>query len=234
MHVEGVVFVVDDNPLHWNAIEGFITEHPTIQLRCCASVSKTELLECQPKLVLINFDHSSLCACFLLCSVLRSVPDATVLCYSQAGVPDLDGICRPNERVVCLTYAEMPDALSLYIEATLLDKPVVRKDTVQDGGGESILLNDFQRLSPREKDIFCLFGKGLHAQAIADHFSSSVRTVETHLRNIRQKLRVGNGAELRIFTRAYRDVSSCHTFRSAADHMCDFREKPMSTCPQFS
>lgn len=56
---------------------------------------------------------------------------------------------------------------------------------------------DEARLSERERAVFLLIGRGLGATAIARELSVSVKTVETHQRRIREKLRVGSADELR-------------------------------------
>jgi len=51
-------------------------------------------------------------------------------------------------------------------------------------------------LSNRELQIFQLFGEGLTTREIAEHLSLSVRTIETHRDNIRDKLRLDNPNQL--------------------------------------
>ena len=57
---------------------------------------------------------------------------------------------------------------------------------------------DEARLSAREREIFLLIGHGLKPTAIARELSLSVKTVETHQRRIREKLRVASVDELRL------------------------------------
>jgi DNA-binding NarL/FixJ family response regulator len=51
------------------------------------------------------------------------------------------------------------------------------------------------RLTPRERDVFALLGSGLSSKQIADSLKLSVRTVETHRKNIAAKTG-SSGAEL--------------------------------------
>jgi len=51
-------------------------------------------------------------------------------------------------------------------------------------------------LTPREREMLQLLAEGMPAKQIASHLSVSVKTVETHRRNIMQKLNMNSIAEL--------------------------------------
>jgi DNA-binding NarL/FixJ family response regulator len=51
-------------------------------------------------------------------------------------------------------------------------------------------------LTPREREMLQLLAEGMPAKQIASHLSVSVKTVETHRRNIMQKLSMNSVAEL--------------------------------------
>ncbi|MCA9495017.1 MAG: response regulator transcription factor [Myxococcales bacterium] len=53
-----------------------------------------------------------------------------------------------------------------------------------------------RRLSNREEEVFDLMGQGLTTRAIADRLHISVKTVETHLARLREKLGANNKTEL--------------------------------------
>lgn len=53
-----------------------------------------------------------------------------------------------------------------------------------------------QFLSPRELSIFGLIGRGLTTRAIAANLGISIKTVEAHRENIKQKLQLTNGLQL--------------------------------------
>lgn len=57
--------------------------------------------------------------------------------------------------------------------------------------------NVVENLSNREMHIFQLLGSGLGIKQIADSLDLSVKTVESHRENIKHKLRLSSGAELR-------------------------------------
>lgn len=57
--------------------------------------------------------------------------------------------------------------------------------------------NPFKILSPREKQIFRLIGKGLRIKEVAAQAGMSARTVESHEANIKKKLGLRDNGELR-------------------------------------
>jgi RNA polymerase sigma factor (sigma-70 family) len=54
-------------------------------------------------------------------------------------------------------------------------------------------------LTPREKEVFRLAGRGMRNSEIAEALFLSEKTIKTHLRNIYSKLKLGNKADLRLF-----------------------------------
>ncbi len=51
-------------------------------------------------------------------------------------------------------------------------------------------------LTPREREILQLIAEGMSAKEIADHLNLGIKTVETHRRNMMQKLKMNSIAEL--------------------------------------
>ena len=79
---------------------------------------------------------------------------------------------------------------------------------VQSPGGETILIvedliaivaqskDKLAKLTPREREVLVLVGKGLHAKEIARALAISPRTVEVHKASLMAKLGARNVAEL--------------------------------------
>jgi DNA-binding NarL/FixJ family response regulator len=63
-----------------------------------------------------------------------------------------------------------------------------------DRGDEALAV-----LTPREREVFRLAGRGLRNSEIAAELVLSEKTIKTHLRNIYGKLELSNKAELRLF-----------------------------------
>ena len=60
----------------------------------------------------------------------------------------------------------------------------------------SMAADELAGLSERERQVFALLGRGLKAGAVAVEMRLSVKTVETHQKHIREKLRLRDGAEV--------------------------------------
>lgn len=63
----------------------------------------------------------------------------------------------------------------------------------REGAWQARLLND--HLTPREKRVLALLVSGGSNRAIADHLGTSIERVQTHVRNLLSKLKVGSRLE---------------------------------------
>ena len=63
-------------------------------------------------------------------------------------------------------------------------------------GGTRLKESVFSTLSPREREVLQLIAEGKATKQVAAHLSVSVKTAETHRRNLMEKLNVDNVAEL--------------------------------------
>ena len=63
----------------------------------------------------------------------------------------------------------------------------------------------FNKLSPREQEIFILLAEGLLYKSIAERLHISIETVRTHVRNIYKKLGVNSRMEAMncVFKRSF-------------------------------
>jgi DNA-binding CsgD family transcriptional regulator len=66
------------------------------------------------------------------------------------------------------------------------------------GGGRAAAggASPIDRLSDRELEVFELVGRGLATREIARRLRVSVRTIDSHLAHIKEKLALKNGREL--------------------------------------
>ena len=60
----------------------------------------------------------------------------------------------------------------------------------------SVATDGLAGLSERERQVFALLGRGLKAGAVAVELRLSVKTVETHQKHIKEKLRLRDGTDL--------------------------------------
>jgi len=66
------------------------------------------------------------------------------------------------------------------------------------GDDDSEYVSPVQKLSNRELEVYQSVGKGLNTQDIADSLKISPKTVESHLHNIKEKLRLSDSKKLTI------------------------------------
>ena len=145
-----------------------------------------------------------------LAACLTHKPDLLIL---DLALPDGDGLTlaralqaiQPMARVIVLSSfastAERPPELREQIVA-ILDKTRAYQELIREV--EALLPEGFCRrpqasdklemLTRREREIIALIGRGCSSRQIAAQLAISLRTVETHRRNICCKLGVSGGA----------------------------------------
>ena len=97
--------------------------------------------------------------------------------------------CTFDELVLAInTVMEGKKYLSPEISNILVDE-YVRKDSQEEAIIDS-------KLTPREREILQLLAEGKNTKEIASNLSISVKTVETHRRHIKRKLKADSVAEL--------------------------------------
>jgi DNA-binding CsgD family transcriptional regulator len=63
-------------------------------------------------------------------------------------------------------------------------------------GRRSVSTSPVERLSDREFEVFQLIGQGKGTREIAQHLHLSIKTVEVHRANIKQKLKLKTATDL--------------------------------------
>lgn len=81
----------------------------------------------------------------------------------------------------------------IYLSSTITD--LVVRELVQHSP-HSAIPSAFAVLSPREREILQLFAEGQSTKEIASHLNLSVKTVETHRKQVMDKLNIHSIAEL--------------------------------------
>jgi DNA-binding NarL/FixJ family response regulator len=95
-------------------------------------------------------------------------------------------------------YEELVTAIRSVIKNQVYYSPSIISQMAQESGpvGEHGMATCFSRLSPREREVLQLIAEGKSTKEVAASLSVSVKTAETHRRNLMEKLRVDSVAEL--------------------------------------
>ena len=94
-------------------------------------------------------------------------------------------------------YEELVAAVRSVMKNQFYYSPRVVKYVAQAmGGGERNMETAFARLSPREREVLQLIAEGKSTKEVAACLDVSVKTAETHRRNLMEKLQVDSVAEL--------------------------------------
>ena len=108
--------------------------------------------------------------------------------------------CNITDTSILQSY---DDSITLHEDINSLQEKIIRLTTYatdnDDEKDSSILTNETEQLSQREKEIVICVVKGMTNKEIADRLFLSIHTVNTHRRNIARKLEIHSAAGLTIY-----------------------------------
>ena len=185
-----------------------------------------------PELILINMDQGQVhCPDLLLLGIFHSFKSVPVVCYHASGWEGRIALEEHAEQVIDLTYAELMHGLYEILMSIKLGNGSPALTT----GFRNMITPDteniFERLSPREFEVFCLLGKGHGSPEIANILGIKRNTVDVQIRTIRNKLQVSSIYELKQQSIRFGRDGVCRVFSQSPDHMCHFRGASVGTCP---
>jgi len=95
-------------------------------------------------------------------------------------------------------YEELVSAVRSVMKNQAYYSPNVIRSVAQDVGGveRGGVETAFSRLSPREREVLQLIAEGKSTKEVAARLDVSIKTAETHRRNLMEKLQVDSVAEL--------------------------------------
>ncbi len=199
------IFLVDDHPLVRTGIAQLINQEPDMHI-CGEAEDAPDALRgidnTRPDLVTVDISLRGYNGIELIKNIKSLHPDLTicVLSMHEEGV-----YAQRALRAGALAYVmkqEAPDKVLLAIRRILKgDIYVSEKVGVQmlhqivNGGGNPHG-SPVDRLSDRELEVTQLIGEGRTTREIAAYLNVSVKTIESHRANIKEKLGLKNGPEL--------------------------------------
>ena len=197
------ILIVDDHPLVRESIAALLSQERDFAV-CGEAQDAQEALpliaKTKPDIVILDLQLKSGDGLEVVKLITESSPETKVLVFSghdefvyalrvvRAGASGFVGKAEPSENFIAAlrTVANGGVALSEAVRNGVLNSVVKGKAAVAHASVES--------LTDRELQIFTLFGQGMRARAIAEHLHLSLKTVETHRANMKEKLNLPTAA----------------------------------------
>lgn len=209
---ESRVLVVDDQPLILAGLTQII--NGAKDLVCCGEAmniasAREAFHECKPDLVTIDLGLPDGDGMELIEEFAKEEPSVPILVISQCdeslyaeralktGAKGyLMKDCRADEIVA---------AVHTLLKGELYVSPQVATMALQQMAGKKTgkLEDSLAALTNREFQVFQLLGSGVGSRAVANKLKLSIKTVETHRENIKQKLRIRDAAGLIHFATSW-------------------------------
>ena len=218
------ILVLDEQPLLRCGISTYLNSQPDMVV--CGEAdniadAQSKIAECQPQLVLTELRLGVGDSLKLVKELKAENRALRILVYSafeetifaeravRAGANGYVMKRAPKKKLATAIREIVKGGIYVSREVALngFRKSLQRRST----NNHSRLANALENLSDRELHIFQLLGSGLGTREIAQSLDLSVKTVESHRENIKHKLRLSSGAQLR--DRAARWVAAASAVR---------------------
>jgi DNA-binding NarL/FixJ family response regulator len=202
------VLIVDDHPMTREGLIHLINHQPDLTV-CCEARSAAEALdgalETKPDLVLADFALPDKNGLELIKDLKAVRPDLPVLIISMHEESlYADRVLRAGGRGY-ISKEEGGGKLMQAIRHVLGGKIYVSEQMsarileIFSGSGSTAERSPVEELSDREFEVFALIGDGLSTRQIAERLYLSMKTVDAHRANIKEKLKIGANNELVSF-----------------------------------
>lgn len=215
------IFILDNNPIHLEAFDALALACDFIRIVICNSVEHAAGQTTCPDLLLIHLSHDTECSNFVLHQALSAFSETLIICYSAGFWVGRKKFSNYRERLMALTYEEVLEILRDYVairRGIELSMPGISEHRMAQMDDE--LEHVLTRLTPKERDVLCLLGKGHGSPEIAEIMNRKPNTIDSHLKNIRGKLQFKGMTELRSLAIRIAQSGSCHVFSRYDSHIC--------------
>lgn len=199
------VLLVDDHPFIRSGMSQFIATQPDLNVIGEAGEPKDALeliARKQPDLLLTDLSLPGKGGMELIKDVHTLYPKIAILVVSMYDEPIFtERALLAGARGYLVKTKGAPELLNA-IRQVLRGKIYISEEMSAyivehfAGRGEASATTPISRLTDRELEIFTLLGRACASREIADEFGISIKTVETHLGNMKQKLGVNSLREL--------------------------------------
>ncbi|MBF4486583.1 MULTISPECIES: response regulator transcription factor [unclassified Flavobacterium] len=192
--------VVDDHPIVISGISGLLSDLENVEIieKMQSGVALLDYMECnEVDLVLLDIFLPVITGIDLCKAIKQKFPQVVVIGMSSQSERSLVMQFIQNGGngyiLKSASFDEFKNCINKAIEGEIVFSDEVKIIVSQPLSED---LDTIPSLSRREKDIAILLSKGKQTQEIADELFLSFLTVQTHRRNILQKYKTKNVAEL--------------------------------------
>ena len=197
------VLLVDDHPIVRQGIRRLIEKEPGLSV-CGEAEDAQEALEMiereRPDIIVLDLSLKNSSGFDLILDVKQRWTNVRILVLSmynedvyaervlRAGASGYIMKQEAPKRVITAIWAVLNG--SVYVSES------VSANILQSMAGKRTATSSVDSLSDRELQVFQMIGEGLTHQQIADKLMLSVKTIESHVEHIKEKMRVSSGREL--------------------------------------
>lgn len=199
------IYIVDDHPLMRKGLA--MTIEKEMGFEVCgqaesAEKALNEILEMNPDAAVIDISLPGMNGIELVKNILHQQPNLKILIVSRH---DEELYAERALRAGAKGYLMKLEAVEILVSALkqILNGGIYLSDTI----GTKLIMkltsghgdkgdDPISSLSDRELEVFELTGKGLSTKDIGKKLHISVKTVESHRANIKEKLSIGSANEL--------------------------------------
>ena len=197
------VLLVDDHPIVRQGIRRLIEKEPGL-LVCGEAEDAADALEIieqeHPDVIVLDLSLKSSSGFDLILDVKQRWENMRILVLSMYNE---DVYAERVLRAGASGYIMKQEAPKKVVKAiwAVLNGSVYVSDKVsasilQSMAGKRTATSSVDSLSDRELQVFQMIGEGLTHQQIADKLLLSVKTIESHVEHIKDKMRISSGREL--------------------------------------
>ncbi|PVY25082.1 LuxR family two component transcriptional regulator [Paraburkholderia silvatlantica] len=200
------ILIVDDHPIIRDGMTLLLNLQEDLHV-CCAAGNAEEALaamECRPDMAIVDISLQTDSGLELVKTLRHRYPDLAILVLSmhdeslfaeralRSGANGYLMKLEATEHVVSAIREVL--AGNIYMSAAMHEK-LARALAVPRKKPEGQIAN----LSEREFEVLHLIGLGFSTRDIAEKLNRSVKTIEAHQANIKEKLNIRSGKELTRF-----------------------------------
>jgi len=199
------ILIVDDHPMMRQGLAQLINNEPDLTVACEADTAGQALdqaVATRPDLVLLDISLPDKNGLELIKDICVLCPEVLVLVVSMHDETlYAERVLRAGARGYIMKQEggkKLMEAIRQVLSGRIYvsDKMSAKILEIFSGRRAEIAGSSVERLSDREFEVFQLIGEGKGTRDIAGHLHLSVKTVEVHRANIKEKLKLKTATDL--------------------------------------